>query len=153
MKTQIILFINFINENSGCLLVLLTFVYVIGTLLILVEMRKSRLSLLRPFINIYFFRKDELLFLTIENIGNVACKALNISFEPNLAIFGSDNKIVHFLPATGRIGFLIGKTESFFLEQPLNYSVNIAFLGVASNKRYKETFTLDVKEMNEIVQI
>ena len=32
---------NFINENSGCLSVLLTFVYVIGTLLILVVPAKQ----------------------------------------------------------------------------------------------------------------
>ena len=116
-------------------------------------MRRSRLSLLRPFINIYFFRKDELLYLAIENIGNVACKELRILFKPNLVIFGSDKKTIQFLPATGRIGFLIGKTEDFFREQSLKYSVNIAFLGVASNKQYEETFSLDGEEMNEIIQI
>jgi hypothetical protein len=153
MAEMIFNIIELINRNSGCLLVLLTFVYVIGTLLILIEMKKSRLSLMRPFVNIYFYRKDDLLFLTIENIGNVACKDLLISFEPPLVPFCTDIKTVRFLQASGRISFLLGQTENFFKTHPLDYFVNISFFSIATKKKYQEEFSLDVKEINEIVQM
>jgi hypothetical protein len=153
MKDAFITFFNLVNNNSGCLLVILTFVYVIGTLLILFETKKSRISLLRPFINVYFSRKDNLLFLTIENIGNIAGKNLELSFNPSLVTFCKGKKIIRFIPATGRINFLIGETEKFISENSLEYSVEILFFSIVTKKKYKEKFRLDVNEIRDVVQM
>jgi len=78
--------INFLNQNSGAAIVIFTAMYVIGTLLMWWEMRKSRLGLDEPRIQISLVprrvRHENIIDLVIENVGNVPIIDLMLNFDP-----------------------------------------------------------------------
>lgn len=78
-------FFKFLDSHSGSMLVLLTVVYVVGTLMMWFEMRKSRLKEEESNIQVTLepqVRWGNFFDLVISNIGNVPVYNLCISIEP-----------------------------------------------------------------------
>lgn len=80
--------IGLLNQNSGAVIAVFTGVYVIGTLLMWWELRKSRLGFDEPRIQISLVprkvRFENVIDLVIENVGNVPVIDLKLYFEPNI---------------------------------------------------------------------
>jgi hypothetical protein len=139
-------------KSDSCM-VLLTFIYVVGTFLMVFEMIKSRRNLFRPFVNIYFFRKKKLLFLNIENIGNCPCKNITIIFTPKIKFFNEGKKYFPFLPVRQKNIYLVDDMENFFSTEKLSYSVDIVYQNIYINKKYKDTYKVNLETLKEQIDL
>lgn len=77
--------INFLDQHSGAIIAIFTAIYVIGTLLMWWEMRKSRIRLDEPNIQISFEpqkRWGNFFDLIIKNLGNSPVYDLKFEIDP-----------------------------------------------------------------------
>lgn len=95
--------IEWLNGNEGFVMSVLTFVYVLATIIIVIinrisikEMRKSRQEDNRPYIiaNLVKDPRDKVFYLRIKNYGKMAAVIESFDIEPELKLVKENNKSV-----------------------------------------------------------
>jgi len=136
--------VEFLDSHSGSMLVLLTAVYVVGTLLMWFEMRQTRLKTEESNIQVTLepqARWGNFFDLVIANIGNTPVYDLKISMEPKGLKTLGDRKLDDInlfkrnIPVFGK-----GQTLSTFA---------ISYVDFINSEQQKQiTFTADYKTGN-----
>lgn len=142
--------INLINTYNGTLLCILTFVYVVGTFLMVRAMNYTNENFLMPIINVFFYRDNKILFLAIENAGNFSGKSINVSFEPPLPTCESNDcnsKYLPFLAAKQRFFYPLGEFSEFYQTSPKRYNVSIKYSGIFYDKPYSLNYVIELNNV------
>jgi len=153
-------FIAFLDEHDGFFIALLTFVYVVFTILIFIsnnrsvkEMKLAREEEYRPFIVSYIQTKPNgITELIIENIGKTVAKNVEIEISPEFNFpkksplsnsFVLNNSIPN-MPPNYRLKFYVGLISDFKIEGDSYqvYEVGIKYHSF-DNKHYKDNYTID----------
>lgn len=153
-------FIAFLDEHDGFFMALLTFVYVVFTILIFIsnnksvkEMKLAREEEYRPFIVSYIQTKPNgTTELIIENIGKTVAKNVEIEISPEFNFpkksplsnsFVLNNSIPN-MPPNYRLKFYIGSIKDFKIEGD-SYQVYEVWVKYHSfdNQHYKDNYTID----------
>lgn len=150
--------IEFLDSHSGSMLVLLTVVYVVGTLLMWLEMRHTRLKTEESNIQITLepqVRCGNFFDLVIANIGNTPVYDLKISMEPKGLKTLGDKKLENInlfkrpIPVFGKgqtlSTFAISYVDFINSEQQKQITFIINYKTGAGKKRIQEfCFDLEV---------
>ena len=167
--------IDLLNQKSGAVIAIFTGFYVIGTLFMWWELRKSRLRLDKPNIQISFEpqkRWGNFFDLVVKNLGNVPVYDLEFKIEPsNLKTLGKRkledlNLFKRSIPVFG-VGeelktFAIAYVDFINSDQPKQFSVTARYK-TKDGRPVSEKYNFDMeiykgmsafseKSLNEVVE-
>jgi len=142
------------NENQGFVICMLTFVYVIATVIIVImnrnsinEMRETRLEESRPYIitNLVKDPRDRCFYLRIKNYGKSGATINSFSILPTLNLVKDNEKELNLtgsiLAPSQSIQFIILEKWEKTCEK--QYTVNLSYSSIETNPRkFSESYML-----------
>lgn len=165
---------NWLNQNQGFVMAMLTFVYVIATIVIavlsvksnrlaqqnvetIVELEKNRL---RPYVifNLSSSIRKRSMYASIKNYGLTAAYNVKVSINPALAhhydeqspLTGRD---ILFLPPNERVTDLIDSSPSFHQKYPEPIFEGTVQYEDSKGTKYKEPFRLDLTFLKKRIYV
>lgn len=160
--------INWLNQNQGLVLGMLTFVYVIATIVIAgltfrttnlskknietaIELEKNRL---RPYIvfNISSSTQTRVTFASLKNVGLTAAYNTSVYIEPKLIhAFDGDERecvltstLIPFLPPGEDDTDVLGNSPAFHSKNPGGVFEGFVAYETLSGDKFKEPFKLEL---------
>lgn len=161
--------IDWMDTHQGVVMGVLTFVYVVATILILKanynsvkEMKKSREEENRPYIIVYFESKSNgPVNLIIKNIGKTLAKDTRIQIAPDLEYPDSYplsksnllNKPISDIPPDYEYKAFVGMSWDLKDKHDVYpiYTANVSYSGVNTKKHYNEEYILDLNFQNGLL--
>lgn len=150
-------FINWLNENQGFVMILLTLVYVVATVIIvlynrktIMEMQEAREAESRPYVFAYLDKdpRDLRFYLRFKNYGKSGAKLNMVSISPILKFY-HDAEPQNFLrnvilAPSQTLEFLLFEQKEETLKN--DYAINLQYSSVGdSQKQYHEEYTLIIQ--------
>lgn len=146
--------INFLNANQGAVMAILTFVYVVATVVIVVftkgsieEMKKARIEDNRPYIFAYFAfvpRETKHCYLVLKNYGRSGGKITNLAIRPSVNLLKGSSDCSFFkdtVMAPGQsIKLLVADTEKAMIDE--SYSISISYEDMSQSHVYRDCYSL-----------
>lgn len=144
--------VSFLNANQGAIMALLTFVYVIATIIIVVfnkktidEMKVAREEESRPYVFAYFAfvaRETKTCTLVVKNYGKTGARIDKFSISPSVSLIKGFNDCSFFkdtILAPGQsIRLLIIDEKNSMIDQ--EYRISIAYSSLSGSNSYSEEY-------------
>ena len=159
MEVNMSTYIHWLNNNQGFVMCLLTFVYVVATIVIVYynkksikEMIKTREEDNRPYVfaNLEKDPRDRFFTLKIKNYGKLSAKINKIEIEPTIDfIHGNESKFLSgTIIAPGQVLPYIIFTDSKELSK-CSYNISVDYESLNS-KRYYEVYVIALEYLKEM---
>ena len=167
--------VNWLNQNQGFVMAILTVVYVVTTIIIaLLTLKATRLSRknldmaleieknrLRPYVlfNISSSIAQKSTFASIKNLGLTAAYNVKVSIKPKLAQFGEEressltSRNILFFPPGEEVTDVIDSSPAFHQSYPEPVFEGVVEYEDSNGSKFKEPFRIDLTFLKKRIYV